>query len=68
MAAGLGTLVSNIGLGTCSLLILFKKISNVRKAKKRNMTEDEYYRNVIEPTINEKIGSKNKVKIKDKKF
>ena len=54
LAAGLGTLVSNIGLGTCSLLILFKKISNVRKAKKRNMTEDEYYKKVIEPTINEK--------------
>ncbi len=54
LAAGLGTLVSNIGLGTCSLLILIKKISNVRKAKKLNMTEEEYYKEIIEPTINEK--------------
>ena len=62
LASGLGTLLSNIGLGTCSILILFKKIKNVLKAKKHNMTEDEYYKKVVEPVVNQKIAEQKRIK------
>lgn len=62
LAGGLGTLLSNIGLGTCSILILFKKIKNVLKAKKHNMTEDEYYKKVIEPVVNQRIAEQKRIK------
>lgn len=56
LASGLGMLLSNIGLGTCSSLILFKKISNVLKAKKLKLSEDEYYKKIVEPVVTEKIA------------
>ena len=54
LASGVGTIISNIGLGSCSAMILIKKIINVRKAKQLNMTEEEYYKKVIQPINSEK--------------
>lgn len=62
LASGLGTLFSNIGLGTCAFLILIKKINNIVKAKKLKMTEDEYYKKIIEPVVTEKIAKQKKLK------
>lgn len=66
LASGLGTLLSNAGLGTCSLLILFKKAKNVFKAKKHNMTEDEYYKKIVEPIVIEKIAKQKQIKQESK--
>lgn len=54
LASGIGTIISNIGLGSCSAMILIKKMINVSKAKKLNMTEDEYYKKVVEPSMKRK--------------
>ena len=62
LSSGLGTLFSNLGLGTCSLLILIKKINNILKAKKLKMSENEYYKKIIEPVITEKIAKQKKLK------
>lgn len=62
LASGFGTLFSNLGLGTCSLLILIKKINNILKAKKLKMSENEYYKKIIEPVVTEKIAKQKKLK------
>ena len=43
IAAGIGTIVSNTGLVSCSLIIFVYKLRNTHYAKKLNMTEEEYY-------------------------
>ena len=62
LASGMGTLVSNIGLGTCSAIIFTKKLINTVRARRENMTEDEYYKKVIEPIVTEKLAKQRKLK------
>ena len=45
-----------------SLLILIKKINNILKAKKLKMSENEYYKKIIEPVVTEKIAKQKKLK------
>ena len=49
LAAGLGTIISNIGLLSCGMVIFIYKFRNINHAKKLGLTEDKYY---------ELIGSK----------
>ena len=62
LASGMGTLLSNIGLGICSGTIFVKKLINVIHARCKNMTEDEYYKKVIEPIVTEKLAKQRKLK------
>lgn len=66
LASGMGTLISNIGLCTCSSIIFFKKLINIIHAKRERMTEDEYYKKIVEPIIREKIAKQEKLKAETK--
>ena len=46
LAAGLGTIVSNLGLLTCGLIIFTFKIRNVINAKNLGWSEDKYYNEI----------------------
>ena len=43
LAGGLGTIISNVGLLTCGMIIFVYKIRNIRCSKKLGMSEEEYY-------------------------
>ena len=46
LAGGLGTIISNVGLLTCGMIIFIYKIRNITLAKKLGWTEDKYYRSI----------------------
>ncbi|MCF0126294.1 MAG: hypothetical protein HUJ68_11185 [Clostridia bacterium] len=43
LAGGLGTIISNVGLLTCGMIIFVYKIRNLYYSKKLGMNEEEYY-------------------------
>ena len=43
LAAGLGTIVSNVGLWTCGMIIFVYKIRNINHSKKLGWSEEKYY-------------------------
>ena len=43
LAGGLGTIISNVGLLTCGMIIFVYKIRNLYYSKKLRMNEEEYY-------------------------
>ena len=66
LASGMGMLVSNIGLATCSAIIFFKKVINLIHAKHENMSEDEYYKKIVEPIVRDKLAKQRKLKLEAK--
>lgn len=66
LASGMGMLVSNIGLATCSAIIFFKKVINLVHAKHENMSEDEYYKKIVEPIVRDKLAKQRKLKLEAK--
>ena len=66
LASGMGMLVSNIGLATCSAIIFFKKVINLVHAKHENMSEDEYYKKIVEPVVRDKLAKQRKLKLEAK--
>ena len=66
LASGMGILISNIGLCICSCIIFSKKIINLMHAKHEKMTEDEYYKKIVEPIIIEKLAKQKELKVKIK--
>ena len=66
LASGMGMLVSNIGLATCSAIIFFKKVINLIHAKHENMSEDEYYKKIVEPIVRDKLAKQRKLKLETK--
>ena len=66
LASGMGMLVSNIGLATCSTIIFFKKVINLIHAKHENMSEDEYYKKIVEPIVRDKLAKQRKLKLETK--
>ena len=66
LASGMGMLVSNIGLATCSAIIFFKKVINLIHAKHENMSEDEYYKKIVEPIVRDKLDKQRKLKLEAK--
>ena len=66
LASGMGMLVSNIGLATCSTIIFFKKVINLIHAKHENMSEDEYYKKIVEPIVRDKLAKQRKLKLEAK--
>ena len=50
LASGMGMLVSNIGLATCSAIIFFK----------------EYYKKIVEPVVRDKLAKQRKLKLEAK--
>ena len=46
IAGGVGTIVSNVGLLTCGLVIFGYKVRNMKHAKHLEITEDEYYQTI----------------------
>ena len=43
LAAGLGTIISNVGLLTCGMIIFVYKLRNITHAKNLGWTEEKYY-------------------------
>ena len=43
LAAGLGTIISNVGLLTCGMIIFIYKIRNIVLSRKLGWSEDRYY-------------------------
>ena len=66
LASGMGMLVSNIGLATCSAIIFFKKVINLIHAKHENMSEDEYYKKIVESIVRDKLAKQRKLKLEAK--
>ena len=66
LASGMGMLVSNIGLATYSAIIFFKKVINLIHAKHENMSEDEYYKKIVEPIVRDKLAKQRKLKLEAK--
>lgn len=66
LASGMGMLVSNIGLATCSAIIFFRKVINLVHAKHENMSEDEYYKKIVEPIVRDKLAKQRKLKLEAK--
>ena len=46
IAGGVGTIVSNLGLLTCGVIIFAYKMRNIRCAKHLGISEDEYYQTI----------------------
>ena len=66
LASGMGMLISNIGLATCSAIIFLKKVINLVHAKHENMSEDEYYKKIVEPIVRDKLAKQRKLKLEAK--
>lgn len=43
LAAGLGTIISNVGLLTCGMIIFVYKVRNLNHSRKLKMSEEKYF-------------------------
>ena len=68
LAAGLGTIISNVGLLTCGMIIFVFKMRNIRLSRKLGWSEEKYFRRIGKYKswkiryLREKIKQQNKKK------
>ncbi len=47
LSGGLPVIISNLGLGSFGLIILVRKFLNLKRAKAKNLTEEQYFEKYI---------------------